>query len=149
MRAIRMSLRRRFWRKVLLGDQCWQWIGALDTRPGYGYGYLRLEPDRGSKTATAHRVAWELYHGPIPAGLWVLHHCDNRLCVRPSHLYLGDAKQNKRDAMVRHRHYTKGRPCLTNPSASTLRHRRRLYLRRIFSLLMDRQRKWQTCTGSP
>jgi hypothetical protein len=40
----------------------------------------------------------------IPDGMWVLHHCDNRRCVNPDHLYIGDVKDNSRDAVVRGRH---------------------------------------------
>jgi hypothetical protein len=44
-----------------------------------------------------HRVAWELAFGPIPEGLWVLHHCDNPPCVRPDHLFLGTNLDNVQD----------------------------------------------------
>lgn len=64
-----------------------------------GYGQLR----RGSKNLAAHRVAWEEVHGPIPNGLWVLHHCDNRKCINVEHLYLGDVRRNARDAVERDR----------------------------------------------
>jgi hypothetical protein len=43
------------------------------------------------------RVAWMLFYGPIPAGKWVLHLCDQRECARPEHLYLGTAKSNAWD----------------------------------------------------
>lgn len=52
----------------------------------------------------ASRDAWTEAYGPIPDGLWVLHHCDNAACCRPTHLYLGDAVQNARDREARGRH---------------------------------------------
>lgn len=51
----------------------------------------------------AHRVAWELVHGPIADDLCVLHRCDNRLCVNVEHLFLGTRGDNIRDASVKGR----------------------------------------------
>jgi len=89
----------RFWAKVKKSDGCWLWTGAKN---GRGYGNFRCR--HGYPSVLAHRFAYELANGPIPAGLWVLHHCDNPSCVRPTHLFLGDAKANMEDAK------SKGRP---------------------------------------
>lgn len=68
---------------------CWLWTGA-DTRGGYGrLGIGSREAKargRRSKSLLAHRVAYELFKGPIPLGYEVDHLCRNRGCVNPDHL---------------------------------------------------------------
>jgi hypothetical protein len=104
MPPVSRSLADRFWPKVgkdgpvpahqpELGP-CWVWTKAVDRR---GYGRLGAGGHDGGALA-AHRVSWELAHGRIPDGLWVLHHCDNPPCVRPSHLFLGVHIDNVEDA---------------------------------------------------
>lgn len=73
----------RFWSKVdrPSEDGCWLWTASAQSG---GYGQIRV--GRGPKLA--HRVAWELAWGPIPAGLTVDHLCFRPLCVNPAHLRL-------------------------------------------------------------
>ena len=75
----------RFWSKVNRRgpDDCWNWI-ARHTANG-GYGTIQIGGRAGS-FVRAHRYAYELLAGPIPAGLQIDHLCRNRLCVNPAHL---------------------------------------------------------------
>lgn len=76
---------------------CVEWSGY--TR-GDGYGSLRVN----KKQVQAHRVAYELRHGPIASGLLVCHKCDNRRCINPEHLFLGTNQDNVNDMMAKGRH---------------------------------------------
>jgi hypothetical protein len=102
-----LPLAERFWPKVdkngpvpshcpELGP-CWVWTGATQTG---GYGFIGVGSGRCDVT---HRVSWVLEHGAIPDGQWVLHRCDNRQCVRPSHLFLGTSQDNVDDMMAKGR----------------------------------------------
>jgi hypothetical protein len=91
----------RFWARVQKTDACWPWIGGK-TKAGYGL----FGP--GNTKRLAHRIAWELTHGPIPVGLFVCHTCDNPPCVRPDHLFLGTAGDNADDKHAKGR--GRGRP---------------------------------------
>lgn len=74
--------------------ECILWTGSK-TKDGYGVlGIGRNNQQR------AHRVAWEVKHGPIPEGLQVCHKCDVPLCINIAHLFLGTAKENRAD-MIR------------------------------------------------
>jgi hypothetical protein len=63
------------------------------------YGAIQIK----GKNHGAHRLSYELNVGPIPDGLWVLHKCDTPKCIEPTHLFIGNVKDNVRDAMVKGR----------------------------------------------
>lgn len=72
----------RFWSHVTFGPGCW--IFATESRTGYG----------SFKGELAHRVAYEMAYGKIPAGLQIDHLCRTRQCVRPTHLEVVTKTEN-------------------------------------------------------
>lgn len=75
---------------------CFLWTAAFDDG-GYGRFGFRPHGEKNYRAVAAHRAAWELYVGPVPEGMEVCHHCDNPMCVRISHLFLGTHKENMDD----------------------------------------------------
>lgn len=88
----------RLWSRVVVTDSgCWEWQGA---RCNTGYGKVMVN----GRVVTTHRVAWSLINGNIPAGLYVLHRCDNRICINPDHLFIGSHAENMQDKITKGRH---------------------------------------------
>jgi hypothetical protein len=86
---------------------CWPWYGPSH-RQGYGRIDIGSNYIRTRRKALAHRVGWEVFVGPIPEGMMVLHTCDFTPCMNPSHWYLGTQLDNMRDRKRRGR-YTQAR----------------------------------------
>jgi hypothetical protein len=84
-----------FWSRFKKEGACLLWTGRLSENK-YGYVFFR-----GKKHLT-HRVAWELRHGGIRDGLWVLHslECKNKHCAADNHLRLGTPKENTVDSVM-------------------------------------------------
>lgn len=93
----RKQVKPRFWAKVRKTTKCWLWCGQKQVS---GYGFFSYQ----GRSQLAHRMAWLLTHGEIPKGLWVLHRCDNKVCVRPGHLFLGTRADNIADMIAKGRH---------------------------------------------
>lgn len=83
---------------------CLEWQGNINST-GYGRVWFR------GRIHSAHRLAWLLFKGPIPSGLFILHACDNRRCVDfENHLRVGTAAENSHDASIRGRLRRNGLP---------------------------------------
>jgi hypothetical protein len=102
----RTPLAERFWPKVNMTGDCWEWQGARD-RAGYG----RIQRGgRGEGTMLASRASYEMAYGPLPADALVCHRCDNPPCVRPTHLFIGSVSDNALDSVSKGRWHRLGVP---------------------------------------
>ena len=101
---VSVIIQERFWSKVRVEglSECWTGRGARRS----GYGHIGVGNHR---TVSAHRLSWEIHFGPIPEGKCILHRCDNKLCVNPGHLYLGNYSDNMFDRVRRNPQSLKGR----------------------------------------
>jgi hypothetical protein len=99
----------RFARKLVIPsdpDACWGWMGTTDEK---GYGRIG-RGGRGAGVCIASRVSYEIHIGPVPPGMWVLHHCDNPPCCNPRHLWLGTNQDNVDDMVRKGRQRSVGSP---------------------------------------
>lgn len=101
----------RFWSKVNKNGpvpahcpelgKCWVWT-ASTTKHG-GYGQMQLFQDGKYIPIRAHRFAWIVANGEIPAGFGLMHCCDNARCVNATHLKVATQLENIQDAASKHR----------------------------------------------
>lgn len=86
----------RFCEKILVEDACWRWTGTISAED-YGVFHIATHP------CAAHRVSWKLFRGVLLPEDDVLHTCDNRACVYPDHMFLGDQALNMADKTAKGR----------------------------------------------
>lgn len=80
------EIRERFWNRVRKRS-CWKYRCTGD-----GHPVLSVEVDEGVLLVPAHRASWLMAYGTITPGKVVLQSCGQAACVRPAHLYLGEAE---------------------------------------------------------
>ncbi len=115
LKAARMFLKKR---TTIIDGGCWTWNLSKNHA---GYGYVTFNGIGG----LAHRLSWELYHGPVPDGLCVLHKCDNPGCVNPTHLWVGTHADNAHDRDK------KGRGVMCSPGCGEDHHSHKLTRRQV------------------
>lgn len=123
----RLTFEDRFWSRADRSGgpgACWEWRGNVGLN-GYGRYGQRL----------AHRLAYEITHGEIPADRMACHTCDNRRCVNPAHIYAGTAMDNYNDVVERNP--TRAIQNLTVPQRGEVNKNSKLTADRVRSIRRD------------
>jgi hypothetical protein len=88
---------KRVFAQCVRNGECLEWRGKWVTHNGYGRVTFK------QKKLLTHRIAYEAYKGPVPAGKQVMHSCDNRRCCNPDHLSIGTGQDNTNDRKAKDR----------------------------------------------
>jgi hypothetical protein len=110
----RYNVGRRYLAGVVVGPGCWPWTRGT----ARGYGAIHV----GERTLYAHRVGYELVHGPVLGGKYACHTCDTPLCARPDHVFPGTQRDNLAD-MARKGRWRNGSTKLTAEQVADIRRR--------------------------
>lgn len=86
---------------AVVSGECLEYVGNNDHN---GYGRIKCN----GRQLGAHRVAYVEFIGNIPAGMVVMHSCDNPGCINPNHMSLGTVRDNVRDCINKGRFKAKG-----------------------------------------
>lgn len=89
-----------FWERVRVTPDCWEWTAGLN-HSGYGlFVFAHAAEVLAHRASKAMALGWA-----FPSTIFALHRCDNRRCVRPDHLFLGDKAANFQDMIDKRRHH--------------------------------------------
>ncbi len=89
-------------------SECILWTKHKNSSDGYGRIMVN------GKRTLAHRAVWEEMHGPVPTNRYVLHKCNNSMCVNINHLYLGTLSNNTLDQVKAGTHNMAGKTYCKN-----------------------------------
>jgi hypothetical protein len=98
MKYDRAKLSEHFWSKVVKTKTCWLFAPSANTK----YRNMRIGTTMKDKRKKATHVSWFLHYGVWPEKQ-ICHHCDNPICIRPSHLFDGDQAANIQDMVAKGR----------------------------------------------
>ena len=92
-------------------DGCWLWTGPVKDDHSGPRGDIKIGTGAAHpRRYKAHRAAYRVWVGPIPAGKNICHTCDVSLCIRPDHLFAGSQGDNVRDCVAKGRHRNGSHP---------------------------------------
>lgn len=84
---------REFNSRIIKTKTCWLWNGSMNGQ----YGQFSFK----GMSERAHIFSYYVNIGEIPDGLFVCHTCDNKRCVKPSHLFIGTYLENMQDRITK------------------------------------------------
>lgn len=84
------DLPERMQNKIAIVGDCWEWTGSRNPK-----GYGSVTNGKGA-SMLAHRKAYTIANGKIPAGFEVDHLCENEPCVNPAHLEAVTPEEHRR-----------------------------------------------------